>query len=190
MATGCGGSTGCAVGLAAHANWMHRFRGAGLGGSEVGAGVGCASTWTAAERSETVLVGGGASPPCRRSDAISGRGGLGVLVRAGLVSPVSLVRSAVEAMLTLDVMERRRGRVVGAGRGVAFASSSFCPAIALVSDDCSLGRRIAVLVNRWSFWRNSGGSSRSPRSSLLSPAHVGALNVGALVAMMVMMTMI
>jgi hypothetical protein len=45
---------------------------------------------------------------CSRSAAISGIGGLGVFVRQGLVIPVSLVRSAVEAILTLLVIDRRR----------------------------------------------------------------------------------
>jgi hypothetical protein len=40
--------------------------------------------------------------------AISGGGGLGVLVREGLVRPVSLVKSAVEATLALLAMERLR----------------------------------------------------------------------------------
>jgi hypothetical protein len=39
---------------------------------------------------------------------ISGKGGLGVFVRAGLVKPVSLVKSAVDATLILLAMERRR----------------------------------------------------------------------------------
>jgi cobalamin biosynthesis protein CbiD len=40
--------------------------------------------------------------------AISGRGGLGVFGLEGLVKPVSLVRSAVEAKLMLLTRERRR----------------------------------------------------------------------------------
>lgn len=44
----------------------------------------------------------------RRVEIMSGMGGLGVFVRHGLVKPVSLVRSAVEATLTLLAMERRR----------------------------------------------------------------------------------
>jgi cobalamin biosynthesis protein CbiD len=47
---------------------------------------------------------------------ISGRGGLGVLGREGLVKPVSLVRSAVEARLIVLARERRRWLLVRAGR--------------------------------------------------------------------------
>jgi hypothetical protein len=72
-----------------------------------------------------------------------------VLVRAGLVKPVSLVKSAVEAMLMLLVIDRRRGRAVAMAlceicswRG----SSSWAPTIAFVRVDCSLGLRMGVRV--------------------------------------------
>lgn len=41
-----------------------------------------------------------------------GIGGLGVLVRAGLVNPPSLVSSAVEARLALLIIDRRRDKSV------------------------------------------------------------------------------
>ena len=66
------------------------------------------------------VVGAGMPPnrslglgwPCSwiRRVSISGRGGLGVSALDGLVNPVSLVRSTVEARLILLVMERLRWR--------------------------------------------------------------------------------
>jgi hypothetical protein len=43
---------------------------------------------------------------------ILGKGGLGVLVRAGLVSPPSLVSSAVDAILALLIIDLRRDKSV------------------------------------------------------------------------------
>jgi hypothetical protein len=106
-----------------------------------------------------------------------------VLVRAGLVKPVSLVRSAVEATLMLLVMDRRRGRAPEMAGCAWWASSSCPPTMAFVSEDCSLGRRMGAREKLEVFlvWDRmlgiSGGSSSSPRSSLLSDAQAGALNV-------------
>ena len=44
--------------------------------------------------------------------AVFGKGGLGVFVLAGLVRPPSLVSSAVDAMLALLIIDRRRVRSV------------------------------------------------------------------------------
>ena len=75
----------------------------------------------------------------------SGIGGLGVLVRAGLVKPVSLVKSAVEAMLILLVMERlRAGTKVCVGSSII--SSSDWAIIARVSkEDLRFGCGTALL---------------------------------------------
>jgi hypothetical protein len=54
------------------------------------------------------LIFGVKSTALSLSMAISGIGGLGVLVRDGLVRPVSLVKSAVEATETLLAMDRLR----------------------------------------------------------------------------------
>lgn len=59
--------------------------------------------------------------PVSRNMAISGMGGLGVLVREGEVRPVSLVRSAVEATLMLLAMERLRS-LARMERGVSCGS--------------------------------------------------------------------
>ena len=65
--------------------------------------------------------GGWISFPPREKGAkeyvVLGGGGLGVLVRAGLVRPPSLVSSAVEARLALLINDRRRDKVVVTCRG-------------------------------------------------------------------------
>lgn len=92
-------------GLDVQANWIDRLRGAsGLPSVESVPRLPCLSAICGA--SETFL--GWKAGPWSRFVTVSGMGGLGVLVRAGLVKPVSLVRSAVEAKLTLLAMDRRR----------------------------------------------------------------------------------
>jgi hypothetical protein len=103
--------------------------------------------------------------------AMSARGGLGVLGREGLVNPVSLVSSAVEAKLMLLTRERRRCWVLVVFWGMYRSSSEF-PLMALVNkeDFFSVEGRMVV---RWkSFEVNccflkfiSGGSSASSISS-------------------------
>ena len=86
---------------------MHRLGGAAVGCLEGGAVLSVfARSWIGRSRNPKFL--GCEVAPLIRESGMSGRGGLGVFVRAGLVKPVSLVRSAVDAMLILLAMERRR----------------------------------------------------------------------------------
>jgi hypothetical protein len=138
---------------------MQRFRGGGAMGSDVGAGEAVGPRWVStltAAVSKDTCFGRAGSLLCRRSIVISGSGGLGVFVRAGLVKPVSLVRSAVDAMLMLLVMDRRRARPFEMEcKGVCeevCESSSCVLSIALVRLDCSLGRLMFVF-KKLAWWR-------------------------------------
>lgn len=95
-----------------------------------------------------------------------------MLSREGLVSPVSLVKSAVEAMLMLLAMERLRGRerMLGLISGTTSLSNWFSSALVNNDELPSPGLRIDV------FWKSqgaawgcpvllSGGSSASTHSS-------------------------
>ena len=110
-----GGTAALALGLAVHANDMHRFRGASC--------FGASSTFLWAIETACAILSLATMWSLNLSNFISGSGGLGVFVREGLVNPVSQVRSAVEAKLTLLVMERRRPRSVGT-ECVSMVSSS------------------------------------------------------------------
>ena len=83
-----------------------------------------------------------------QSVRISGGGGLGVLARDGLVRPVSLVKSAVDARLTLLVMERLRSAEKLICRLSGAASSSWFSSALVKRDEFpSPGLRTVVFWN-------------------------------------------
>lgn len=65
----------------------------------------------------------------------AGIGGLGVLVRAGLVMPPSLVRSTVEAALALLIVDRRRDISVARCKSCVKVSAAGLVCNALVKRD-------------------------------------------------------
>lgn len=113
---------------------------------------------------------------------VFGGGGLGVLVRDGLVSPPSLVSSAVEGRLALLIIDRRRDRFVGrCSSGFDVSGSGVFSA--LVSSDSFRSDWLRI-IDFWKSaggcaWRWSGGSSTSAARS--SSATSGMLAVAATV---------
>lgn len=187
--TGTGGVADSTMGFAAQANEMHRFFGASsFGGCSV---LGVASPCTC--RSITGPSRNrffSRSERFRRSGSMSGRRGLGEFVRDGLVNPVSHVNSAVEAKLTLLVIDRRRPRSARLGRVSVLSSSWLCRAFVSKDAWVSVALRTAVLwkelLSPETGRHGSGGSSASALASSSAtgiladcPDHANTLDVAA-----------
>lgn len=120
---------------------MHRF----LGASATTSGFGISSTVGRCGRLESfsALMTGlsfvvGGFPMTNGASfmyVVVGYGGLGVVVRAGLVIPPSLVRSAVDAALAILMIDLRRARSVAKRISGLGASVGLARWKALVSSD-------------------------------------------------------
>jgi len=149
-------------GFAAQANEMHRF---------------LTSAWTVESFAPCAPSEGGSwsfgATACllpwvtRGTKPTFGSWGLGELVRAGVVKPVSQVRS--EDRLKLLVMERLRP---GLCTSTSSSSEWLCKALVRSDSCCSLPRRIGLRLN--SFGVRDIGSRLSGGSSASAPASSSA----------------
>lgn len=187
--TGTGGAVVSTMGFAAQAKEMHRFFGASSFG-------GCSVFGVASPRTCCSITNPSGdcffsrSERFRRSGSMSGRRGLGEFVLDGLVNPVSHVNSAVEAKLTLLVIDRRRPRSARSGRASALSSSWLCRAFVSKDAWVPFALRTAVLWKELSSpetgRHRSGGSSASALASSSAmgiladcPDHANTLDVAA-----------